>query len=91
MTIPSFSLAKATAGHCGTGAAMNILNFFWGTDFDIQDTKNIETMIRFGIYHKAHRPSEFEIALFLAENHFQVEYFSSAHPGDFAFFTSDPE
>lgn len=73
-----FNIAKATAGCCGTGATMNILNYFYNTNFGITDTDNIKKLIRFGKFQTNHEPSEFEIVLFLAENNFKINYFSES-------------
>ncbi len=79
----NFSLAKATAWCCGTGATMNILNYFYGSNFSLHDTDNIKKMIRFGKSEENMQPSEFEIALFLAKNNFKIQYYSPSEQWDF--------
>ncbi len=87
----NFSPARAVSWYCGTGATMNILNYFWWTNFWLKDTFDVQTLIRFGLFDWNERPTEFEIALFLATMNFSVEYFSMKSPGDLEYSIKDPE
>lgn len=71
-----FAPTRAIPSHCGTGACMNILNYFWDTTFGSKDTLDVETMIRFGYFDWSGRPSEMEILLFLAQMGFQIEIYT---------------
>ncbi len=68
---------------------MNILNYFWGTTFNTKDTLDVETMIRLGNFNWDERPSEVEIAYFLLQMGFRVEFFSTDEPGDADLFLTD--
>ena len=71
-----FAPTRAIYSHCGTGACMNILNYFWDTTFGSKDTLDVETMIRFGYFDWNGRPSEMEILLFLAQMGFDIEIYT---------------
>lgn len=80
---------RAIGSHCGTGACMNILNYFWGTTFALKDTFDIETMIRFGHFDWSERPGESEIGYFLAQMNFRIEIYTQA-VGDWDPYLDDP-
>lgn len=75
-TSTKLSPIAAINDHCGTGACMNILNYFWGTTFSLKDTLDVETMIRFGHFDWNERPAETEILYFLAQLGFKIELYS---------------
>ena len=89
-TSKKLSPVRAISEHCGTGACMNVLNYFWGTTFDLKDTLDIETMIRFGHFEWNERPAETDIIYFLAQMGFKIEVFSR-DIGDWSIYLSDPK
>ncbi|PZM82193.1 hypothetical protein DLH72_04235 [Candidatus Gracilibacteria bacterium] len=86
-----FTPVRAIGSHCGTGAVMNILNYFWGTTFGVKDTFDVETLIQLGYFDWNRRPSESEIGYFLCQMNFKVKEFVKAEKGDRKLFLKDPK
>lgn len=82
---------RAVSWHCGTWACINILNYFYGTNFWFKDTFDIETLIQFGAFDWDIRPSEFDLCRFLIRLWFYIEVYSTATKWDYQLFIEDPD
>ncbi|MFA5748143.1 MAG: hypothetical protein WC872_03470 [Candidatus Absconditabacterales bacterium] len=83
-------MIEAIPGHCSTACFMGILNYFWYTQFNMKDTRDIIKIAKLGKYNYGDGLDEKEIAYALHKLGFDISIYTDMTEKEFNEYLKNP-
>lgn len=86
-----YFLAEAVPNFCSLACCMGVLNYFWSTSFNGQNTRQMMNLFKEGLYTGKEMLDLPEIACKLDQLWFNIDYYISLKKDDYLQYVNDPQ